>query len=149
MKKSKFTSLIVILLLSGSIFASIPTNKKLLKNSPAKIENNLLNGLYSNNNGLQISSTYFLGEMKSEKALIPLMNLLRSGKTEGAKAMAALSLIKIGNQRGIYMVMQGAKFNDSKKIRKLCKHLYKSYLFENFYNNFSSTNGLVITEVSN
>ena len=144
MRKSKFTSLIVILILSGSIFASIPTNKNLIKNSPAKIENNLLN-----NNGLQISSTYFLGEMKSEKALIPLMNLLRSGKTDGARAMAALSLIKIGNQRGIYMVMQGAKFNDSEKIRKLCKHLYKSYLFENFYKNFSSTNGLVITEVSN
>ena len=87
--------------------------------------------------------------MKSEKALIPLMNLLRSGKTDGARAMAALSLIKIGNQRGIYKVMQEAKFNDSKNIRKLCKHLYKSYVFEKLYKNFSPTNSLVITEVSN
>lgn len=128
MKKLYFTSLLV-LIFTGSIFAlTNPSNNK-----TKVIESNLLEGINSNNHGLQISSAYFLGEIKSEKAILPLMRILRSSNSSGARSMAALSLIKIGNAQGIYMVMREAQFNNSEKVRKLCRHLYRSYLSEKYF----------------
>jgi len=50
------------------------------------IEDNLLNGLKSKNIGLQTSCAYFLGEMNSGKAMIPLLRLVRNGSTEEGSA---------------------------------------------------------------
>jgi hypothetical protein len=48
----------------------------------SQIEENYLVGLNSSNVGLRTSCAYFLGEMKSDKAIIPLLKLLRNGETE-------------------------------------------------------------------
>ncbi len=149
MKKLKITSLLLIILFGFvSIIPAKTTNtSKFFKKS--KIESNLLAGLASDNTGLQISSAYFLGEINSEKAIIPLMRMLRSGKSNGERAMAALALIKIGDERGVFIVKREAQFNASQKTRKLCAHLYKSYLMENFYKHVNSRSNLAITKISN
>ncbi len=42
------------------------------------IEDNLIRGIKSDNAGLQTSCAYFLGEMKSSKAMIPLLKLAKT-----------------------------------------------------------------------
>ena len=91
------------------------------------IEQNYLEGVQSDNEGLRVSSAYFLGEMKSDKAVIPLMRMLRNDESESARLMAALSLIKIGDARGVYMVKKTADLNDSDRVKKLAKFLYAAY----------------------
>ncbi len=97
-----------------------------------KVEANLLEGLKSDNCGLKISSAYYLGEMKSTKAVIPLMEMLRCNDNIDARIIAALSLTKIENARGIYMVKMGAKFNDSERIREKCDHFYKAFVMKQY-----------------
>lgn len=92
------------------------------------IENNYIEGIKSDNQGLKVSAAYFLGEMKSSKAVIPLMRILREDNCDGARLAAALALVKIGDARGIYIVKKAVDFNDCKKVRKMAKHLYASYI---------------------
>lgn len=92
------------------------------------IENNYIEGIKSDNQGLKVSAAYFLGEMKSSKAVIPLMRILREDNCDGARLAAALALVKIGDARGVYMVKKAVDFNDCEKVRKMAKHLYASYI---------------------
>jgi len=143
--KSKFNLLVTALLLvifSGMSFAGdkqFPNTR----HSYSVIESNYLEGLKSDNLGLRESSAYYLGEIKSERAVIPLMRMLRESEEESSKIIAALSLMKIDHPMGVYLVKQQVKFNDSKRIRELCEKFYASYLHnkedkENVKNIFSA-----------
>lgn len=89
-----------------------------------QIENNLLVGLNTDNQGLQVSCAFFLGELKSEKAVIPLLKMLKSGKTEEERIIAALSLSKIQTERALFAVKQRIKFDDSERVQRLCELFY-------------------------
>lgn len=123
--------LVLMLILSVSIFAG----NKNLEEKYKTIEDNLLVGLKTDNLGLKVSAAYFLGEMKSERAVIPLMKMLKGNTTEEEKLIAALSLAKIKSEKGMFAVKQRIKFDDSKRVQRLCDIFYKNYLFENIEGN--------------
>ena len=123
--------LVLMLILSVSIFAG----NKNLEEKYKTIEDNLLVGLQTDNLGLKVSAAYFLGEMKSERAVIPLMKMLKGNTTEEEKLIAALSLAKIKSEKGMFAVKQRIKFDDSKRVQRLCDIFYKNYLFENIEGN--------------
>lgn len=129
MKNIQLTAIILVsvLLLSSSTFASTPVKNTKTKNLRA-IEENLLNGLESENYGLRTSTAYFLGEFKTTKSVLPLMNMLHSDKEESSRILAALALIKIGDSRGVYAVKQAAKFDESPRVQRLCRIFYNAYL---------------------
>jgi HEAT repeat protein len=123
--------LVLMLILSVSIFAG----NKNLEEKYKTIEDNLLVGLQTDNLGLKVSAAYFLGEMKSERAVIPLMKMLKGNTTEEEKLIAALSLAKIKSEKGMFAVKQRIKFDDSKRVQRLCDIFYNNYLFENIEGN--------------
>ena len=88
---------------------------------------NYMAGINSGNDGVRISSAYFLGEYKVEEAIIPLMKMLSNEKTDEGRIIAALSLTKIGTGKAVYAVKQAAKFDDSQRVRDLCARFYNSY----------------------
>ena len=92
------------------------------------IENNYLEGLESDNQGLRISCAFYLGEMKSQRAVIPLMKMMGKEDHEGAKIIAAWSLIKIGDQRGIYRVKKEAELSNSCAIKCMCEYFHRQHL---------------------
>ena len=130
--KMKTKKLFSIFLLLGIMVTSFGFDKP----DPAKknaintdlVITNLLNGINSENQGLRVSSAYFLGELKSDKAVIPLMKILKSDENEESRIMAALSLIKIGDLRGIYAVKQAIKYDQSERVNKLCLNFYRDYM---------------------
>ncbi|MBK7105753.1 MAG: hypothetical protein IPH62_10755 [Ignavibacteriae bacterium] len=93
-----------------------------------QIEDNLIVGINTDNRGLQVSCAFFLGELKSEKAVIPLLRMLKSGITEEERIIAALSLSKIKSEQGMYAVKQRIKFDDSERVQKLCAKFYNCFL---------------------
>jgi len=95
-----------------------------------KIEKNLLVGLNTGNEGLKFSCAYYLGEIKSTKAIIPLMRLFHNGDSDEMKIIAALSLCKIKSERGIFAVQRGITFEDSDRVRRMCEILYNGYLID-------------------
>lgn len=93
----------------------------------AQAEQNLLIGLASDNLGLQESAAYLLGEMNSDRAVIPLMQMLRSDR-ESARVVAALALCRIGDARGVYAVKRASTFDESAQVRQRCAWFYEQYV---------------------
>ena len=91
------------------------------------IEANYLTGLNSDNQGLKVSSAYFLGNIKSEKAVIPLMKMFRNQKNDGAKLVAAWSLLKIGDSRGVFLVKRESELGNCDGINCMLHQLYEDY----------------------
>ena len=92
-----------------------------------QIETNMLLGIKSNNTGLQTSCAYFLGEMKSDIAMIPLLKLVTNGETEEARIIAGLSLYKIQSKIGMYRLKYLAESDGSELARNVFDRLYKVY----------------------
>jgi len=92
------------------------------------VESNLLIGAKSENFGLRVDCAYKLGELKSKKAVNCLIKMLRSADTEEEQIMAALSLRKIENARGLYALKRAGKFAESDRVKRMCKIFYYDYL---------------------
>ena len=123
-------ALATTLLFTSASFAEGNKNET-QANTYETIELNRLIGLSSDNYGLKVSCAFNLGEMKSKKAVLPLLAMLRDGKTDEERIIAALSLMKIGDAQGVYMVSRAAKFNDSGRVRYICEKFYNGYLIDN------------------
>ena len=124
--------LVVFFLFSSSVlFAG---NKSIQNQSVSyeQIESTLLAGLNSDNYGLKVSSAYMLGEIKSEYAVNDLTMMLRDSDNEKMRLVAALSLLKIGTERSVFMVKKSRRFNDSENVRDLCDHLYNCHLYKKY-----------------
>ena len=124
--KILLTALVVCFTALATNAGELPTLTKQINFN--EVEANLLAGIEANNQGLFISSTQKLGDIKSEKAVIPLMKVLKSSNDEASRLAAALALYKIGNSKGIYAVKMASKYDDSKRVRTLCDKFYKESL---------------------
>lgn len=89
---------------------------------------NLMNGLTSENKGLRESAAFMLGEQKVTRAVVPLMKMLHENDEESSRIVAALSLCRIGEARGVYAVRRAAKFDKSERVRTLCAWFYNEYV---------------------
>jgi HEAT repeat protein len=99
-----------------------------------RAELNLLIGLQSDNLGLRESSAYMLGELKSGKAVIPLMHMLRQDEHESSRVVAALALCQIGDARGAFAVKRAAKFDESSRVQARCAWFYDQYVSPGTFN---------------
>ena len=97
-----------------------------------QVEQNLLAGIKSGNIGLQTSCAYFLGEMKSDRAMIPLLILVQNGETEEARIIAALSLYKIESKIGMYSLKYLAETDESEIARRVFGRIYQKYVVDKY-----------------
>ena len=129
----------IFVLITSTISADEPVKAK-SSLTYEQIEDNLLAGLKEDNLGLNVSCAYMLGEMKSDRAVIPLMKMLRCEKDERAQLMAALSLMKIGDERGIFLIKRLAQFSDCERVKCMCARFTNVYLYEKYFKDKDSTN---------
>ena len=115
--------MITLIFLISFCTALSAQNYTIAKDHPkyVKMEENLLQGLRSDVRGLQFTSAYALGEMKSERAINPLIKMLRSHDDDDYRILAALSLAKIGTTRAKFMVRRVGEFVNNPKISHFCK----------------------------
>ena len=119
-------ALAICLLVSAVILGANPEKKITIQSYENSIKS-LMAGLDSENYGLVTSSAYMLGELKAENAVIPLMKMLRNSEDEETRIVAALALYKIGTASSIHAVYQASRFDESKRVRKLCLRFYMDY----------------------
>lgn len=117
-----YSFLFVLLFSFTFTLAQTPTEVKY-----SQIEDNLLVGLNSVNQGLKVSSAYFLGEIKSKKATNQLMDMFHCSDSPEVRQVAALALYKINSERGIFAIKRAIKYDDDEQTRKLCKIFYNQY----------------------
>jgi hypothetical protein len=132
MKTTKYFLAALLILTTVLSAQGIKLSDPVVKAKYATIEKNLLHGLNSDNEGLRISCAYYLGEIKSGKAVNQLMALLRNDCCYGARIVAALSLIKIDDPQGVYMVKRTAQFNSNENVRKMSEKFYLSYFWQKY-----------------
>jgi len=130
MKITATIMLITAFLIGTSNAASNPKAKIQINNNTVKT---LIMGLSSDNIGLKSSSAYMIGELQLSEAVIPLLRVLHNEKNEEVRIAAALALYKIGTPLAIYAVKQTIRFDESKRVSKLCASFYSEYLKDNFY----------------
>jgi len=129
MKKHVVILAISLLLLGAvSIFAE-EIKSNVSTHLTEEAVNNYLEGINSNNLGLRVSCAYYLGEYKVSEAILPLMKMLNRDKSEEARIVAALSLIKIGSDKAVFAVKQAANFDKSERVRNLCEKFYNSFTY--------------------
>ncbi len=92
----------------------------------ARVEQNLLVGLASENVGLQRSCALMLGQIKSDRAVLALMAKLRSSNDECVRIASAWALSRIGNPFGTYLVKTTVSFDESARIRAHCAWYYNT-----------------------
>lgn len=92
-----------------------------------RIEENLLRGINSGNVGLQTSSAYFLGELKSSKATIPLLKLLSDGESDEARIIAAISLYKLDSGIGMYRIKWYSVHEENELLKRNFTRIYNTY----------------------
>lgn len=109
---------------------SYSSNTPLKKSSVNReiIIKNLMNGIKSDNYGLRTSSAQLLGEFKADEAVIELLSMLHKEESEDARILAALSLLKINDSRGIYAIKQAVRFDKSDRVKRMCEKFYYHYL---------------------
>ena len=124
-----FATMVLLFALSTISFPQDITNPYPQDNYNV-IEENYLAGFNSGNTGIKIDCAYFLGEMKSHKAVLPLMELFRNATNGGQKLVAAWSLLKIGDERGVALVKREVDFGDCDEIKCMLHHLCRFYDFK-------------------
>ncbi|MFH0734841.1 MAG: HEAT repeat domain-containing protein [bacterium] len=124
MKNQVIYTVVFLLIISFSITSAHPFTAA---KRNANIETNLIKNLDSEIEGLKVSSIQVLGDLKLESSVIPLQQILNNDKNESARIAAALSLYKIGDLRGIFTIKQTIRFDESKRVREICKNIYNQY----------------------
>jgi len=122
-------TLIAVQTLSAQV-TEFPVEKK------SAIVDNLTVAIVSENPGLHTSGALVLSDLIIEsylegsdasKAMIPLLQLLKNGKTDEERIAAAVALYQLGNAIGIYQLRGVAVFDDNEKVATVCKNLYYTY----------------------
>ncbi len=130
----KSSAIFIILTLICFCFiraAAEPVKEKRTIKRDLAIQNFLI-GLDSDNIGLTSSSAFYLGELNSTEAVIPLMKILRNAEQEELRISAALALFKIGDARGIYAVKRAIIFDESERVSDMCEKFYNAYSYEKY-----------------
>jgi hypothetical protein len=120
-------TLFLALLFTAETFANGPLFPMVKHATKDVIEKCYLDGITSDNEGVRASAAMYLGYMKSEKAVLPLMKMLRDEKTEESRIVAALALIRIGDAQGVYMVGRTAQFNTSLRVQRVADKFYNAF----------------------
>jgi len=125
------TSVVVIAVLAlmamaSTVLVAEEPSPTLTPEQYARAEENLLIGLQADNQGVREGSAYMLGELKSSKAVIPLMAMLKSG-SETSRVVAALARTRIGDARGVYAVKRAATFDESPQVQQKCAFFVNAY----------------------
>jgi len=103
---------------------------------------NLLIGLHSDNLGLSTSCAFMLGELKADKAVVPLMAMLKSDRPECCRIVTALALCRIGDARGVYAVKRAVTFDPSTAVQQKCAWFYDQFVQPGSYEFVTTPNAV-------
>lgn len=129
MKKFYLSAAILLTLVSFSV-SSFGKDKD---DSAVQFDNNTVQnfimGINSGNQGLCESSIYYAGYYKIKGTVEALVNVLNdNSKNPVLRTLAAVSLYRIGDVRGIRAIRDVVQFDKIESVKTICSKLYNEYL---------------------
>lgn len=89
---------------------------------------NLTAGIKSEYSGIRKDCIYYAGKYQVSEVLFPLMEQLRNEREPEIRVLIALSLHKIGDARGLYLVKEFSTKDHNSRVRRMCAAIYNDYL---------------------
>jgi hypothetical protein len=93
---------------------------------------NLKLTLKGDNDNLKESAMEVVKELKQaypqarlSGTIIPLMQILRTHADNGMRILAALTLMELGDERGLYAIKEASRFDSSSFVRHICASIQK------------------------
>ena len=126
--KKIFTALSILIIFAAITFSQASEKAAGTSSKDTASEENYISELKSNNETSIVNSAYMLGEIKSKNAVIPLMDIFRKEKDDGTRLVAALSLLKIGDARGVFLVKRSMELEENDGVTIILQHLYNDYI---------------------
>ena len=142
MKKTKFKFIIAAVLVMAFFAAAASygmNGDKDEKHPTEKQANSLVMGIKSSNEGVSQSSIYYAGQYRIVQSVEVLINILNDPQRDNyTRTLAALSLGRIGDPKGIKAIKEIAEGDKDAKLKTVSNIIYKEY---NDFNDFQLSAG--------
>ena len=113
---------------SANVFAAGHNDsEKLERINKKKFLKNLENGIQSDNVGLKKSCIYYVGLYKLSKSVDFLVDQLDEEKDPDVRMLIALSLYKVGDEKGFKAIKTMAEKDENPSVRNLCKGICNEF----------------------
>ncbi|MDP2037604.1 MAG: hypothetical protein Q8L04_09500 [Ignavibacteria bacterium] len=109
------TTVIVVVLLTGNVNGQTESSE--VKKQKRAIEN-LIEGIQSSNDGVKRDCIYFAGKYEFTETVNALIGELRHEKNPKDRALIALALYRIGDEKGIQAVYDAALTESDAKVKR-------------------------------
>ena len=124
MKRITLTSLVLVVL----VLAVKPLSaQKVTDGKYNKAVANLINGINSENIGLERSSIYYAGRDRVTKAVDALIERLNSENDPSTRILIAVSLFEIRDPKGLDAIKELSAKDKSEKVRSISGLIYNEY----------------------
>ena len=120
----------LLLLLGGRILLAAQDVRPRGEAAMVRAEKSLLNGLASDNPGVQRSSALVLGQIRCSRAVLPLMRVLHESSDGQIRIAAAYALCRIGHSAGTFAVLRSASFDEDPRVRAHCAWYYRTLVVQ-------------------
>lgn len=118
----------VLVFNSANIFAaSNKDTEKLEKLNKKRFLANLEYGIKEGNTGLKKSAIYYVGLYKLSKAVDFLVDQLDEEKDPDIRMLIALSLYKVGDEKGFKAIKTMSEEDDNPSVRNYCKEICNEF----------------------
>lgn len=114
-------TLVVAVLFAVNMFGQTNVEQKLAKHPSAVLD--LVNGIKSENDGLRRTSIYLAGKYQLEQTVDVLIMQMGNEKIPSNRILIALSLFRIGEERGMNLILQTALSDIDPEVRRICSAL--------------------------
>ncbi len=133
MKKLYFLAAVILTMVISLTVKSFGEGKENPSNNfDSKTIQNFVMGINSENLGLCKSSIYYAGYYRIEGTVESLIKVLNdNSKKPCLRILAAVSLFRIGDARGIRAIRDVVQFDRIKSVKTKCSEIYNSYLNQN------------------
>lgn len=118
------TVVMAIVLLTGSVSGqTLVSDAKKQK----RAIDNLIVGIQSSNEGVKRDCIYFAGKYEIAEAVNVLVDELKCEKNPRDRALIALALYRIGDEKGIQAVYEAALTETDAKVKRTCNAIVAEY----------------------
>ncbi|MBI9070355.1 MAG: HEAT repeat domain-containing protein [Melioribacteraceae bacterium] len=95
-----------------------------------KAKTNLLFCIQHENDGVRSSGVHYVGKYKVEEAIPLLCKILKEDKNLRIRKLAAYSLFRMNDSKGLFAIEEALRFNDNKEVRLFCSTIFEISLRE-------------------
>ncbi|MBI3125786.1 MAG: HEAT repeat domain-containing protein [Ignavibacteriales bacterium] len=116
---------LALVLLTGSISNGQTASAELKKHK--RMIENLIIGIQSSNEGVKRECIYYAGKYEFTEAVDALIDILKSEKNPKDRALIALALYRIGDEKGIQAVYDAASTESDAKVKRTYNAIVAEY----------------------